>query len=137
MRPSSLFVSDFIGQTNFVRGIVVESGGGTTALCTADRQMLRGESAGTIPPGATATLSLRPEAIRLARAAGAVGGDGLRGAIAEVIYLGGSVRAGVAAGNALIWVDLRDDEAEGLVPGESVVLTWKPSAATVWADTGT
>jgi ABC-type Fe3+/spermidine/putrescine transport system ATPase subunit len=132
MRPTSLFVSDFIGQTNFLRGTVIESGGGAATLRTDDGQVLRGESAVDLSPGSAATLSLRPEAIRLLRAAGAVDGQGLRGTIAEVIYLGGSVRAGVAVGDALVWVELRDDEAEGLAPGEPVAMTWKPSAATVW-----
>jgi ABC-type Fe3+/spermidine/putrescine transport system ATPase subunit len=128
-RPSSLFVSDFIGQTNFLKGSVGDSGGGMATLRLADGQMLRGESATPLAPGSAATISIRPEAIRLAPA----GGDGLRGTIGEVIYLGGSVRVGVSAGGGLIWVDLRDDEAEGLAPGMPVVLTWKPSAATVWA----
>ncbi len=131
MRPSTLFVSDFIGQTNFLRGTVSERGGGAATLRTADGQMLQGESADSLSPGSAATLSVRPEAIRLARAGAE--GQGLRGAIAEVIYLGGSVRVGVTAGDALLWVELRDDEAEGLAPGDPVVLTWKPSAATVWA----
>ena len=131
-RPTSLFVSDFIGQTNFLRGTVIASGGGAATLRTDDGQTLLGESAAELSPGSAATLLLRPEAIRLLRAAEAAEGQGLRGTIAEVIYLGGSVRAGVAGGDALVWVELRDDEAEGLVPGEPVVMTWKPSAATVW-----
>ena len=89
-----------------------------------------GDTASALAAGSAATLSVRPEAIRLTR--GGAGGEGLRGTIAEIIYLGGSVRVGVAAGDALIWVDLRDDEAEGLASGAPVVLTWKPSAATVW-----
>lgn len=131
-RPTSLFVSDFIGQTNFLRGTVIASGGGAATLRTDDGQTLLGESTADLSPGSAATLSLRPEAIRLLRAAEAGEGQGLRGTIAEVIYLGGSVRAGVAGGDALVWVELRDDKAEGLVPGEPVVMTWKPSAATVW-----
>jgi spermidine/putrescine ABC transporter ATP-binding subunit len=133
MRPSTLFVSDFIGQTNFLKGVVTGSGGGTTTLRTPDGQTLHGESASPLGMGATAILSIRPEAIRLARAAEAAEGEGFRGTIAEVIYLGGSVRAGVVAGDALVWVELRDDEAEGLAAGQPVVLTWKPAAATIWS----
>ena len=65
-----------------------------------------------------------------------MGREGLRGTIAEIIYLGGTVRIGVTAGDALLWVDLRDDEADGLAAGQAVLLLWKPSAATVWAGTG-
>jgi ABC-type Fe3+/spermidine/putrescine transport system ATPase subunit len=129
-RPSSLFVSDFIGQTNFVRGVVVASGDGGATLRIADGQLLRGESSTPLAPGSAATISIRPEAIRLAPG---IDGEGLRGTIGEVIYLGGSVRVGVGVGDGLVWVDLRDDEAEALAPGDAVVLTWKPSAATVWA----
>ncbi len=133
-RPTSLFVSDFIGQTNFVRGVVVEgTAGGGAMIRIADGQVVRGESSSALVPGAAATLTVRPEAIRLAPGAD---GAGLRGTIGEVIYLGGSVRIAVSAGDGLLWVDLRDDEAEGLSAGMPVLLTWKPTAATVWAGEG-
>jgi ABC-type Fe3+/spermidine/putrescine transport system ATPase subunit len=130
-RPSSIFVSDFIGQTNFLRGTVVESTAGVVTLRLGDGQLARGEASADLAVGAAATLSVRPEAIRLAQ--GAATGTGVTGTVAEVIYLGGSVRVGVQAGEAIVWVDLRDEDAEGVGAGQMVTLSWKPSAATVWA----
>lgn len=129
-RPSSIFVSDFIGQTNFLRGTVVESTAGVVTLRLGDGQLARGEASAELTPGAAATLSVRPEAIRLATG---VADTGMAGTVAEVIYLGGSVRVGIQAGEAIVWVDLRDEEAEGVGAGQMVPLSWKPSAATVWA----
>jgi spermidine/putrescine ABC transporter ATP-binding subunit len=129
-RPSSIFVSDFIGQTNFLRGTVVESAAGVVTLRLDDGQLARGEASADLAVGASATLSVRPEAIRL----GAGAADaGMTGTVAEVIYLGGSVRVGVQTGEAIVWVDLRDEDAEGVGTGQPVTLSWKPSAATVWA----
>jgi spermidine/putrescine ABC transporter ATP-binding subunit len=131
-RPASVFVSDFIGQTNFLRGTVATSADGMTTLKTGDGQSIAGVSEGVLAGGIAATLSVRPEAIRLSRS-GLQPGDGLRGKIAEIIYLGSSVRVGTAVGDALVWADLRDDEAAGLAPGDDVTLAWQRSAATVWA----
>jgi spermidine/putrescine transport system ATP-binding protein len=135
MRPASVFVSDFIGHTNFLKGTVVGRENGATVLEIAAGERASAESPGSLPCGATATLSVRPEAIRIARAVPSKGAAaGVRGRIAEIIYLGSSVRVGaLVAGDALLWADLRDDEAAGLIVGADVWLAWQASAATVWA----
>jgi spermidine/putrescine transport system ATP-binding protein len=132
-RPASVFVSDFIGQTNFLRGTVTSSEAGVTTLQTADGQSATGASESTLGVGIAATLSVRPEAIRLSRRIGLRPGEGLRGKISEIIYLGSSVRVGTSVADVLVWADLRDDEAAGLAPGDDVMLAWQRSAATVWA----
>ena len=135
-RPASVFVSDFIGQTNFLKGTVAASEGGVATLRTTDGQEISGEFSGALAPGIPATLSVRPEAIRLLRGEGPATGDGVRGAVSEIVYLGSSVRVGVLVGGSLVWADLRDDEVAGLAPGETVMLGWKRSAATIWAGEG-
>jgi hypothetical protein len=66
------------------------------------------------------------------------GSTGLSGTVAEIVYLGSSVRVAVAGGDDLvIWAELRDEEASGLEVGVPVRATWKPAAATIWAGEGT
>jgi spermidine/putrescine transport system ATP-binding protein len=64
-RPSCRFVADFIGETNFVEGKVVESGSGYATIQTAEGIRLRGCSSRPLSNGTAATLSIRPEKVRL------------------------------------------------------------------------
>jgi spermidine/putrescine ABC transporter ATP-binding subunit len=137
-RPASVFASDFIGQTNLLRGTVRAATGAAVTLAVGG-QSVAAESAATLAPGGAATLSVRPEAIRVLKD-GALppGWTGLSGAVAEIVYLGSSVRVAVGcAGDLAIWAELRDEEASGLDVGAPVRAIWKPAAATIWAGEGT
>ncbi len=138
MRPASVFVSDFIGQTNFVKGTVVAEENGTITLEVGNGERVAGESASALAVGGVGTLSVRPEAIRIHR--GAVPGGETRwigGRISEIIYMGGSVKVGARiAGERTLWADLRGEDSEGLAVGADVKLAWAPTAATVWGADG-
>ncbi len=134
-RPSTIFASDFIGETNLVRGHVTGVADGVVTLATAGGLAVRGRAAGSLAAGEAATLSVRPEAVRL-RAGGpeTAGPDEVAGTIAEVVYLGSRVRIeGRAADGTLLWADLRDDESSGLERGMAIVVGWPADAAGVWA----
>lgn len=64
-RPSCRFVADFIGETNFIDGSVVESDGGYSSIITPDGLRFRGLASRPLPAGTPATLSIRPEKLRL------------------------------------------------------------------------
>lgn len=64
-RPTCRFVADFIGETNFIDGSVVESDESYSSIVTADGLRLRGLASRTLPAGTPATLSVRPEKLRL------------------------------------------------------------------------
>ena len=137
-RPATVFASDFIGQTNLLRGTVRATDRQVVTLEVGAGQLVAAESASALSPGGAATLSVRPEAIRVARdGAAPPGPHGLSGTIAEIVYLGSSVRIALGvAGDLVIWADLRDEEAGGLEIGTKVRATWTPSAATIWAGEG-
>jgi spermidine/putrescine ABC transporter ATP-binding subunit len=136
-RPASVFASDFIGQTNLLRGTVRTAVGAAVTLAVGG-QSVTAESAAALAPGGAATLSIRPEAIRVLRdGALPAGSTGLSGTVAEIVYLGSSVRVAVASGELVIWSELRDEEASGLEVGAPVRAVWKPAAATIWAGEGT
>ncbi|MFV9505862.1 MAG: ABC transporter ATP-binding protein [Oscillochloridaceae bacterium umkhey_bin13] len=64
-RPTCKFVADFIGETNFVDGKVIENGGNFATIETPDGLMFRGVIPRPVAMGTTATLSIRPEKARL------------------------------------------------------------------------
>ena len=137
-RPASMFVSDFIGQTNFLKGTVVASGKGVTTLDVGGGERVAGESASVLAIGGDGVLSVRPEAISI-HLGNPTGGQArwISGRIVEIVYLGSSFRVGsVTTSETLIWADLRDAEAGTLAIGAEVKLAWAPTAATVWAGSG-
>ena len=83
-RPETAFVSNFVGKTNLLQGVVttVEEDGATVRV---GEQRLSGEGRGLIE-GAAVTVSLRPEKLRLS-------------AQAEDQSISGQVSAGIFLGN--------------------------------------
>jgi ABC-type Fe3+/spermidine/putrescine transport system ATPase subunit len=137
-RPASVFASDFIGETNLVRGTVTDWTDGRVTLAAGPISRLVGRSAAPMTLGGRATLSVRPESIRVSRGAApadpAAQIDGFSGQIKAVVYLGSRVRLEAVTPDGIVaWADLREDEAEGLAEGAWVVLSWSSTAASVWA----
>jgi spermidine/putrescine ABC transporter ATP-binding subunit len=134
-RPSSIFVSDFIGQTNLIPGDVVAGGTGTAFRLRAGA-VVKAAAPGPLAAGTKAVLSVRPENVRLVPAARA-NGVALRGIVRESVYLGSSVRVAVDLDGAnLIWAELREEEAAGLSIGDPVAVTWPENAALVLGEGG-
>ncbi len=135
-KPATMFVSDFIGQTNFLRGIVVGHDAGIVALEIGDGQKAAGESTNVLRNGSSGVLSVRPEAIRVNRRESPDHlPTSIAARIAEIIYMGSSVRIGAAVcDDTMLWAELREDEAAGLEVGSDVELTWVPTEATVWPE---
>ena len=134
-RPSSVFASDFIGETNILDGRIVATSNGLVTVAVGEAARVRARSTQTLDPGVDARISVRPEAVRVSRhdSEGTVA-DGLAAQIADIMYLGNRVRIEAVTGDdTVVLADLRDEEAEGLDRGMRVVLTWAPSAASLWA----
>ena len=64
-RPTSVFASDFIGDTNLIRGTVVATDGRRVDLVTEAGATVSGEASEAIAPGTAATLSVRPGSVRV------------------------------------------------------------------------
>ena len=134
-RPSSVFASDFIGETNLLDGRIVATANGLVTVAVGGAARVRARSTQALNPGVAARISVRPEAVRVNPhdSAGSVA-DGLAAQIADIMYLGNRVRIeAVTDDDTVVLADLRDEEAEGLDRGMRVVLTWAPSAASLWA----
>jgi spermidine/putrescine transport system ATP-binding protein len=64
-RPTCKFVADFIGETNFIDGTVIENGDAYATIETPDGIRLRGITPRPVRMGEQATLSIRPEKVRI------------------------------------------------------------------------
>ena len=96
-RPRTTFVAEFIGQSNWFRGIVAHPGGvdGTCQLATSDGLVLN-VLALEVAAGTECDVCVRPEHIDLAIGESAEGEregrNVLRGAIVDVSYLGAELQ---------------------------------------------
>jgi spermidine/putrescine transport system ATP-binding protein len=64
-RPTCKFVADFIGETNFIDGKVIDNGGNYATIQTPEGLTLRGIIPRPVTLGEAATLSIRPEKAQL------------------------------------------------------------------------
>ena len=119
-RPSSRFVADFIGDSNFFAATV---DGGIAALVDGSRVPCGAGSGGAV-------LMVRPEAIRID-----AGGGSISGRVVQTSFLGSFVRVAVetAASEAPVIVAIHDEAAVPQV-GDGVSLRWQAADGIVLED---
>jgi spermidine/putrescine transport system ATP-binding protein len=130
--PRSVFVAGFIGVANLVR-VAVDSVNGKTATVTlpGDTHSPAVLSEPSITAGATATLMLRPERVRLSSAEPSVAAARLAATVTQLTFQGPVVRTELrAADGAEIVAHVGpDDDLPVLRPGDKIWLTWDDDAA--------
>ncbi len=118
MRPANRFVASFIGETNFLPGIITP--GGVTLGC--------GE---TVPVTTTAqgkiTLAIRPEHVRMAA-------EGIPATITNLVYFGTDTHAHTTLSDGAQVVARIPSDATPVTMGEQVHLQFAPGAAQVLGD---
>jgi putative spermidine/putrescine transport system ATP-binding protein len=123
-RPTSLFVADFIGESNVLTGHA-EPGNGVVRGATWVADV---PSSATVTGSGPVSLVVRPEMLRIASGAAPEGRNRLEGRVQEAIYLGGvrkyTVR--VADGSLLECRVPRTGTESVLDPGDEVTLSWHP-----------
>lgn len=134
--PSSVFASDFIGETNLIEGSVARIDHDVIYLDVGDGQVLIGRGAG-FREGESATLSVRPESIRVL-AGGQVFecendfGSPINAIVRDLIFLGSRTRFELEVRSGFVLLaDLTDKDAQGLTIGSQVQLSWHGSLAMV------
>ena len=130
-RPKTVFVNQFVGTTNLIRGELADNVRGLVRL--AGGALLNAAPAPALARGSAVVLTIRPEQLRIhaAQTEGAVPAT-----IKTVLPLGPYVmyEALTDAGVALRISEPRDAGAKLLVPGESVhVAPVAPAACNVFA----
>jgi spermidine/putrescine transport system ATP-binding protein len=137
-RPRTRFVADFIGQTNFFKGVVEETGD-ATVVREESGLVLHCAPAEFARPGMNVSVSVRPERIA-PRNGTSPDINVLTGRLVRQTYLGDLVQYHLSMpGSREIVVQRqndRDDPAAQWRMGETVDVTWDQNSALVVTDDG-
>ncbi len=122
-RPRTRFVATFIGDANLFEGRLVGRDGAGTCVEAGSLRVLA-PADGPADPGAAVGLSVRPEHVKVGRAA-----DGLpnlwTGRVEDVVFMGSIVRFRVALADGLgVTAEMHNDEAAGVARGAHVPVGW-------------
>lgn len=126
-RPSSVFVADFIGDSNVVRGRLLQDGARVVLDAGAFRVPLSSDAAVGHAEGAEVALVVRLEHVEILPADGDARTFALPARIREVIYLGPYVKYEIEAAG-LTFFARRDlsDQARLHAVGDEVQIAWAP-----------
>lgn len=128
--PVNRFVADFIGETNFLPGEVIETTGERARVRTPFGPEIVAAQTGVTAPG-PATLSIRPEKIGLEdEATGTV----LTGTVVSRNYMGGYTHYTIDAGGVALRVSRRNavsHSEEGFTVGREVRVGFEPGSVRV------
>jgi len=92
-RPANRFVADFIGETNFLDGVVRGQNGAVVEVDLFSTGLVHVESSRTFTNGQQVSVAVRPEKLRLNSEL--AGGNNLKGHVVDVIYIGTDTHYGV------------------------------------------
>jgi len=92
-RPADKFVADFIGETNFLDGMVKSQNGATVEVQLTGTGSVFVESSRTFVTGQHVSVAVRPEKLRLN--AEDPSGNTLKGRVEDVIYIGTDTHYGI------------------------------------------
>jgi len=134
-QPANRWVADFIGQSNFLSGVVDGRDGEAFVVRLASGEAIRARGciAGTV--GQPVCGVLRPERVRVQvgrSGPDAPAGLGLAGQVAETLYLGHTVKLGVRLADGTMLRTQAASDGHGSVPalGTPVTVQWEPDS--VW-----
>lgn len=137
-QPNCRFVADFIGDTNFIEGMVAGSEGNAAVVTMSNGATVRALAAQQVAPGTKVSVTVRPEKIELRKpsSVGQADENVLPGRVVRIVYIGTDTHYDVDLGG----VDLRVREQNSYAGSsrlaaeeESVVVAFAPSVARVLA----
>ncbi len=132
-RPVDRFAADFIGESNFLDGVVVREDGRCAFVLEGGERMPAPEGAQVGP----ATLMLRPESVAVGPL-GSAPGPAIKGRVEGAAFMGNHTRVTVStAAGALVVHRLHGSGAAALAPigqlGEEASVWWATGESTVMA----
>jgi ABC-type Fe3+/spermidine/putrescine transport system ATPase subunit len=130
--PATAFVAEFVGESNFLDGVVeAKTTAGTSIQSSALGCSILGPTT-TAQPDAAVRLMIRPEAIDVCAEAAPLQDNVLAGVVVEMVYLGQTVRYLVQTSGALLTV--RSPHRPGariFQQDEPVKLTWSRASTLI------
>ena len=131
-RPANHFVANFIGDSNFLTGTVVEMSAGLVSIRLANGAVIEASVPSSITFSTTATVVVRPEHAVLA----APGEGVIAGEVETVIYFGTDTHFHIRTGEGATFIvrqQNRRGDAAVAQRGEAVSIHLPPGVATVLA----
>ena len=104
-QPRSRFISDFIGETNFLKGRVLEVGSEWLQIQLEIGAEISASFMEKGQPSDEALVSIRPESIRLSKEKTQNGKNILTGTLEEIVFMGATSRCHVRIGDQIVKVD--------------------------------
>ena len=142
--PETHFVADFIGETNFIAGALIERGAdGYGSVRLPDGSVIRAQLSETLGSAAGAvTVAIRPERIGISSISKAAGGGGdsdeiteLEAQLVDSQYIGTDTRFTLQIGKSIELVarlqNVNEREHAALNIGQIVKVYWQDSSTTV------
>lgn len=144
-QPETRFVADFIGESNFIPGDLIEHGGGYGRIKLADGTVIEARLSKSLHADArSVTVAIRPERVALSGAPypldepGASQDSGmtrLEAILTGSQYIGTDTRYTLKIGGEIELVARRQNTSakanDSLRIGDAVTLHWHPSSATI------
>jgi len=131
--PANLFVADFLGDSNLLDAKIITASGDSVTAAISSGETIRA-TRGDLKAGAgdQVVVLIRPEDMRIGAAAESTAGeDAVTAVVKDISYHGDTFRLDVAVGDDLLKVKVARALGAAVAPGQSIVLTWKSSAARI------
>jgi spermidine/putrescine transport system ATP-binding protein len=134
--PNCHFVADFIGHSNFFRGVVLEYDGNLVGIRMSEISTpVIVQANERLQPHTEVMIAVRPERISLSPTASVGGLNQLRGTVEEVMYLGTLLQYTVAIAKDLHVIihqpNFGSQSAQRYERGAPVYLSWMPEHGVV------
>jgi spermidine/putrescine transport system ATP-binding protein len=137
-RPASRFVADFIGETNFLEGVVLKRDGACVVIDVAGMAPVLAPSVEVCAPGKTVTVAVRPEKITIQKEELGIENNCCQGTIETVVYIGTDTNYVVCLDSGATMrvreQNIRPSLGRGLGEGATVFLSWQPEGSAVLSD---
>jgi len=134
-RPISRFVADFIGETNFIDGKVVEWKDDYVTVIIRPDITIQALANKEVTHGSNVTVAIRPEKLHLWREPSALRENYLPGVIQEAVYIGTDTHFMISLAEGLTIrvrqqnsISTPDQQAYFGEQGDNVYVTWVPDA---------
>ena len=139
-RPASLFVADFIGESNILRGTLERNGdGGWLTRAGSHWRVNASRDDGAEPPDGPAALIVRPERLRVESRGGAAdpARNTVEATVTEVLYVGATRKIALRLPDGQVAIGRESAAADAQwAPGDQVNLSWAVRDGVVVPDPG-
>jgi len=137
-RPVSRFVADFIGETNFLEGVVLKRDETYVVVELAGMAPVLAPSVEELAPGKRVTVAVRPEKITIQKEERRTENNCCQGTIETVVYIGTDTNYVVSLDSG-ITMRVREQNIapslrKGLDEGATAFLFWQPESSSLLSD---